>query len=59
MTDYTVSSILAVLIILTSAAYLLIYYYKRKNNSHKDKGYKIAFIIIFFVLFIPIMYLQY
>ena len=46
-------TVISVLMMLTGIAYFAVYLQKRKNNREKEKGYKIVFLIVFFLLCVP------
>nr|WP_180272934.1 hypothetical protein [Bacillus pumilus] len=46
-------TVISVLIMLTSVSYLAVYMQKRKNNKEKEMGYKIVFLVVFFLLSVP------
>jgi hypothetical protein len=43
-------TVIAVLMMLTSVSYFAVYMQKRKNNKEKEMGYKIVFLVVFFLL---------
>lgn len=48
-------TIISVLMMLTGFSYFAVYMQKRKNNKEKEMGYKIVFLVVFFLLCVPIV----
>ncbi|QWS52510.1 MULTISPECIES: hypothetical protein [Bacillus] len=48
-------TVIAVLMMLTSVSYFAVYMQKRKNNKEKEMGYKIVFLVVFFLLCVPLI----
>ncbi|MFP3419408.1 hypothetical protein R0K30_06825 [Bacillus sp. SIMBA_154] len=46
-------TVISVLMILTGVSYFVVYMQKRKNNKEKEMGYKIVFLVVFFLLSVP------
>ncbi|MCY7585220.1 hypothetical protein MH138_18265 [Bacillus safensis] len=48
-------TVIAVLMMLTGASYFAVYTVKRKNNKEKEMGYKMVFLVVFFLLCVPLI----
>lgn len=46
-------TVISVLMMLTGVSYFVCYMQKRKNNKEKEMGYKIVFLVVFFLLSVP------
>ncbi|MCK1972082.1 hypothetical protein LNK20_05150 [Bacillus safensis] len=46
-------TVISVLMMLTGVSYFVVYMQKRKNNNEKEIGYKIVFLVVFFLLSVP------
>ncbi|TDQ34591.1 hypothetical protein [Aureibacillus halotolerans] len=53
----TLVTILSIAIMALCVSYVVIYFKKRKSGTHKDVTYKLVFLLVYALLFIPLLFL--
>lgn len=52
--SHTMQTTLSILLMIVGVGYIIAYLQKKKKNTHNDIVYKLVFIIVFFLIVIPL-----